>query len=233
MGSFELVANAIKELGLIHSNCNGCPEDKVWNYFFDILAQQHAPDKFPVDARPRVEANRKMKEDMLSELREKVAKNKPVEDFIEILSRKVATTKVKMVRAISKSDKSESARIDDMRKVFEFTLRQYSGETTPMSLRPPAMEDWEKAPLRPDFRTWFSKLNIFNKYGQKGAEDQIKKRKEYEDAQKQKLKEKEEALKKKMEQKVAEDRMKMLKDTSKVEEEKKRRERSGGGEKNR
>merc|ERR1712060_328414 len=113
--SFELVANAIKELGLIQSNCNGCPEDKVWNYFFDILAQQHAPDKFPVDARPRVEANRKMKEDLLSELREQVAKNKPVDDFIERLSRKVASTKVKMVRAISKSDKSESARIDDMR----------------------------------------------------------------------------------------------------------------------
>merc|ERR1712060_769131 len=129
------------------------------------------------DARPRVEANRKMKEDLLTELREQVAKNLPMEEFIRRLSRKVAATKVKMASAISKSDKSQSARIDDMSDVFEFTLRQYSAETTPRALRPAAMEDWEKAPLRPDFRTWFSKLNIFNKYGQKGAKDQIKKRK--------------------------------------------------------
>merc|ERR1712050_111929 len=117
--TFELVANVIKELGGIPPICNECPEVKVWNYFFDALSQQYVPDDFPLGARPRVATKKRMKEDLMIELREQVGKNKPMEEFIKRLSKKVAVTKVKMTT--SRGDKSESARIADMAAVFEYT----------------------------------------------------------------------------------------------------------------
>merc|ERR1712242_90249 len=93
--SFELAANAIKELGGIH-NCPDCPEIKVWNYFFDILTAQHSTAEFPPEAAEKVKENGKLKEALLVELKEQREKSRSMDEFLRVMCRKVARTKVKM-----------------------------------------------------------------------------------------------------------------------------------------